>query len=46
MALQIDPGTIGGHCDHVATACPGEQLAALLADRSVLTRVQQRLAAR
>ena len=44
--FQVDPGTIRGHCDHAATACPGERLAALLADRSLLTRVQQRLAAR
>ena len=43
--FQVDPDTIRGHRDYAATACPGERLAALLADRSLLTRVKRRLAA-
>ena len=41
----VSPATIAGHRDYASTTCPGAQLAALIADGTVQTNVEQRIAA-
>ncbi len=38
------PSTIAGHRDYAATTCPGSHLAALIADRTLQSMVEQRIA--
>ena len=39
------PSTIAGHRDYAATTCPGSQLATLVADQTLQSMVEQRIAA-
>ncbi len=40
--LGLDPATITGHRDHAATSCPGDPVAALIADGTLAQRVERR----
>jgi hypothetical protein len=42
--FDVAPRTIGAHRDYVATACPGTDLYALIADGTIRRRVRKRLA--
>lgn len=44
-AFDADPGTIAGHQDHAATACPGSNLQPLIADGTVRGEVESLIAA-
>jgi len=44
VQFGVGPSTIAGHRDYAATTCPGSQLAGLIADRTVQSMVEQRLA--
>jgi hypothetical protein len=41
----VGSDTIRGHRDYAATSCPGSQLAGLVADRTLQSMVEQRMAA-
>ncbi|MDH3261719.1 MAG: peptidoglycan recognition protein family protein [Acidimicrobiia bacterium] len=45
LRFGAGPSTIAGHRDYAATTCPGFHLANLLADRTLQSMVEQRMAA-
>jgi len=45
VSYGAGPSTIAGHRDYAATTCPGSHLAALIADRTLQSLVEQRITA-
>ncbi len=45
VTFGVGPSTIAGHRDYAATTCPGSDLAALVADQTVQSMVEERIAA-
>jgi len=45
VTYGVGPSTIAGHRDYAATTCPGSYLAALIADRTLQSMVEQRITA-
>lgn len=45
VTFGVGPSTIAGHRDYAATTCPGSHLAALVADQTLRSMVEQRIAA-
>lgn len=45
VRFAVGPSTVAGHRDYAATSCPGSQLAGLIADGTLRSMVEQRIAA-
>lgn len=44
VSFGVHPSTIAGHREYAATTCPGSELAKLVADQTVQSLVEQRIA--
>jgi hypothetical protein len=44
VRFGVDPATIAGHRDYAAITCPGSNLASVVADGTLLSMVEQRIA--